>query len=1359
MNKFVLRLFSCLTIFSLLFPLSAAQGIKSFYPSHEPLLRLSPEMEGVSNGEVNQTAKTPSFTPSPPLPPTPEQVREGKDPFLSKPPYAYYYYGTNSQPINLVPSANIILVNTSAGCLGARQNLDSELSKKDTSINSSDTFKSSNYSMIFLSNELKEIKSGQSFESIFSASDVNCILPVIDREDYYLYATDEIIVKFKKELTQNEINTLISEYKLVTLDDDLGDLSMFLFQVSPSPFGNAYDVSNDLVEKGYTEFAHPNFAIRRKAINNPPQIEDFAINEVLPQWNLERINAAGAWSLLDQAGISPHSVKVAVIDSGVKRNHEDLSANIGPLGYDAVNDQWGYSEGEPREGDPNPHGTGVAGIIAADATNNIGVSGIANNYAEVVPIIDVDDDDNRYVSYMIRAISAAYNHEGVRVINISQGVVGEGVYPALHAALNDAYYRGIVVVAASGNENDDDVMLPAAHQTTIAVGATTENDERKNCLLCFLDWGSNYGDALDIVAPGVSLATTALGIGPFKYSSSFGGTSGAAPQVAAVAAMMLAANPNLTPSQVQDILQRTAEETGPAAYSGKPDEGGWNKYMGFGRLNAYEAVRAAFASKAPRLTIKVNTKDTVYDQNSANDVAIGVFGKYYDNAGRHPLLSEGMIRTDDAGNSIGSVSLLGIATGNYMVCAKPFHYLWTCLPATLTTDSTTFLDFTSGDTYVFKVGDFNVDGEDGVINSHDREHFFKLWVPCIWQGCDGAPLTEVCKTIDFMRNNCINSGDYVAIARNYRKISDGFFYGGGYWKPFKSSNLNNFSSEPTSSQVSSTGGSLWLTSDFDQLSVGSTFTANVMLDLTDTTLGSGSSNVNVYYDPGVLQVVDSNPDIDGVQIQRGDLFPIFDYGTVDQSAGIIVFGGQVGTDATEGINSVGALAMITFQVISSIPATEVSSDWRPSETIDSNAAEFHEGNDLINSASPLVLAISGSPSRVLPSISISVPQGSYIGTFTVPVTMDVYDPFDQVRSVDLLAYYDEDWHPIGTDLYSTDGWVIEWDTTGVADQVIWFYALANLPGGTAGTIISDYVILDRTAPYYLYHAIYNPNPTAPSIVEIYLETEDNLSGVEGFEMYVNSASDGSSNGDWIFVNGAYGPSGTIIWDSSEMSEGFHQIAFAILDFASNWNRWDSEDEPTITYGQSKVYLPAIQKFPQGQWNTLLYEGFEGDFPGNWQIYDFSGQGFEWSDNSCSSSAGSWSGWAMDGGIGGEQLLCGSNYVDNSDTWMVFGPINLSDASMAVMSFDLWLNTELNFDFFSYGASEDGSAFQFISESGNSTGWVNKSLNLADVNGQNFVGKSHVWIGFKFETDSSVNYPVGAVVDEVLLRKCVGGVCP
>ena len=213
--------------------------------------------------------------------------------------------------------------------------------------------------------------------------------------------------------------------------------------------------------------------------------------------------------------------------------------------------------------------------------------------------------------------------------------------------------------------------------------------------------------------------------------------------------------------------------------------------------------------------------------------------------------------------------------------------------------------------------------------------------------------------------------------------------------------------------------------------------------------------------------------------------------------------------------------------------------------------------------------------------------------------------------------------------------------------------------------------------------------------------------------------------------------------------------------SSSWS-FTIQDQPATPPTAYQVFFPAIIRLNNvpGQWTNILYEGFEGVFPGNWVIYDFGtdGAGYNWRDRSCLSSAGGWSGWAIGGGSNGTPLSCGSSYPNNVVTWMVYGPVNLSDATDAQLKFDLWLNSEPGYDFINWGASDNGQSFTMESESGNTNGWTSRSASLTDINGSNFIGKSEVWIAFLFESDGSVTNPTGAVIDEIQLRKCVGGVC-
>lgn len=118
------------------------------------------------------------------------------------------------------------------------------------------------------------------------------------------------------------------------------------------------------------------------------------------------------------------------------------------------------------------------------------------------------------------------------------------------------------------------------------------------------------------------------------------------------------------------------------------------------------------------------------------------------------------------------------------------------------------------------------------------------------------------------------------------------------------------------------------------------------------------------------------------------------------------------------------------------------------------------------------------------------------------------------------------------------------------------------------------------------------------------------------------------------------------------------------------------------------------------------------------------------------------------------LSCGSNYPHNADGWMVYGPFSLADAARAELQFRLWLYTELYNDYVFYGASVDGIQFQGYQVSGNTQGWDEVTLNLADVpNLGNLLGQSQVWVALVFASNGSTAYAEGGYVDNIILRQC------
>jgi hypothetical protein len=110
--------------------------------------------------------------------------------------------------------------------------------------------------------------------------------------------------------------------------------------------------------------------------------------------------------------------------------------------------------------------------------------------------------------------------------------------------------------------------------------------------------------------------------------------------------------------------------------------------------------------------------------------------------------------------------------------------------------------------------------------------------------------------------------------------------------------------------------------------------------------------------------------------------------------------------------------------------------------------------------------------------------------------------------------------------------------------------------------------------------------------------------------------------------------------------------------------------------------------------------------------------------------------------------------------MDYGPFSLAGATAAELRFKLWLNSELNYDWFCVIASPNGTDWDGPCISGSTGGWVDRVLNLANVpTFGNLLGDSSVWVSLGFFSDGSVTRPEGAYVDNIVLRKCMYPSCP
>ncbi|WP_438446249.1 S8 family peptidase [Gorillibacterium sp. sgz5001074] len=279
------------------------------------------------------------------------------------------------------------------------------------------------------------------------------------------------------------------------------------------------------------------------------------------QWNLPIIETLQGWGI----GKGSEDVKVAVVDTGVDLDHPDLKDRLLP-GVNVV------SQGRSDPDDDVGHGTHVAGVISALVNNNEGVAGMSW-YNPILPVKVLDSSGSGSTYAVAQGVIWAADH-GAKVINMSLGNYADAQF--LHDAVRYAYDKDVVLIAASGNDNTERPGYPAAYPEVFAVAAT---DSKKNKASF-----SNYGDYIDVAAPGVSIPSTY----PQNQYAALSGTSMASPHVAALAALIRSVNPLLKNTEVMDIMRRSAEDIGTP---------GKDKHFGYGQIDVVRALQMAEQSR------------------------------------------------------------------------------------------------------------------------------------------------------------------------------------------------------------------------------------------------------------------------------------------------------------------------------------------------------------------------------------------------------------------------------------------------------------------------------------------------------------------------------------------------------------------------------------------------------------------------------------------------------------------------------------------------------------------------------------------------------------------------------------------
>jgi thermitase len=359
------------------------------------------------------------------------------------------------------------------------------------------------------------------------------------------FVPDQILVKFKHEIP----DVAKQQIHMANHASVIGEIRQLGVQVVRIPGGNVSERVQAYLNNPAVEYAETDCIATAFIEPNDPYFPQ--------QWGMTVIQAPEAWDV--ETGLA--NIKIAVLDTGVDQNHEDLAGRI------VANRNFTYSG---TYDDLYGHGTHVAGIASAVTNNGIGVAG-AGYDCSIMNGKVLDDNGSGAYSWIASGIIWAADN-GADVINMSLG--GKFGSSTLENAVNYAWGKGVVVVAAAGNNGSSRANYPAYYTNCIAVAASDQSDAKASF--------SNYGSWVDVAAPGVGIYST-LPNHPNSIGSDYGslnGTSMATPHVAGLAGLVWASSYSTNNAAVRDRIESTADQAGTM----------WSTYD-IKRINAYSAVK------------------------------------------------------------------------------------------------------------------------------------------------------------------------------------------------------------------------------------------------------------------------------------------------------------------------------------------------------------------------------------------------------------------------------------------------------------------------------------------------------------------------------------------------------------------------------------------------------------------------------------------------------------------------------------------------------------------------------------------------------------------------------------------------
>lgn len=463
-------------------------------------------------------------------------------------------------------------------------------------------------------------------KTINAQSQIRYAAPLFSSNETVVAIIPEIVVRLREQTDNEQLQDLCQSIN-VKIKHKLQFTELeYLIEVLTADESGVFSAVEQLNEAVFVEWAVPNVAFQPQLLGQVEPNDTYFPN----QWHLNNtgqsggtpnadINAPEAWEITT----GDPNIVVAVLDQGVDTDHPDLINNI-VTGYDFYDD----------DSDPNPtgndaHGTACSGLIAARGNNGIGVTGVTWN-CKIMPIRIGEESGFITEEDIATAIRWAANN-GANILSNSWG--GDFSMPTIHSAIIDVTEpdgigregKGCVVLFASGNNQF--ISYPAIYDEVIAVGATDHDD---------VHWDySGSGPELDIVAPsgntnliGNIWTTDIVGSAGYNnrdsniidYTDKMGGTSGACPVAAGVAALVLSIEPNLTNLDVRDIMQLSARDLGST---------GHDDSYGYGRIDALTALNLTIEySLFPRLRW-ISYYNRASDTDKANAIAVDDYGNVY----------------------------------------------------------------------------------------------------------------------------------------------------------------------------------------------------------------------------------------------------------------------------------------------------------------------------------------------------------------------------------------------------------------------------------------------------------------------------------------------------------------------------------------------------------------------------------------------------------------------------------------------------------------------------------------------------------------------------------------------------------